>query len=104
MPQSEGDGNPPPQSGRGDHDAFPTKEENGPPPMQRRICLSFNLKRKVEIYYEHKLYIWYVSMYAVGGGHLLHFDGRWPPLDFDITKNGGAACNNKGGGPPNNKG
>ena len=57
IPQSEGDGNPPPQSGRGDHYAFPAKEEDGPPPMQRRICLSFNLKRKVEIYYEHKLYI-----------------------------------------------
>ena len=21
-------------------------------------------------------------MYAVGGGHLLHFDGRWPSLHF----------------------
>ena len=29
---------------------FPTKEDNGPLPMERRICMSFNLERKVEIY------------------------------------------------------
>ena len=28
---------------------LPTKEDDGPPPMERRICISFNLQRKVEI-------------------------------------------------------
>ena len=61
-----------------------------------------------------------ISSTLMGGGHLLHFDGRWPPLHFDITTKVGAACNDKGeelpttrgeelpttrrGGPPNNKG
>ena len=41
----------------GDHHAFPSKEGDDPPPMERRIFISFNLKRKVEIYCEHKLCI-----------------------------------------------
>ena len=44
----------------GGHHAFSTKEGDGSPAMERRICISFNLKRKVEIYYEHKLYMQYV--------------------------------------------
>ena len=37
--ESTWDGHPPHQSGRGDHHTFPTKRDDGHPPMEKRICI-----------------------------------------------------------------